>query len=114
NSIIEYGEPRVIRSRSRSRPGRTRREQGQVNVQQEAESDEQSSSAIDIPQTPHGWSYAHRSSSVAQQNRNLPDDEPDVFGVRSASLPAEEVDRARDLHRITSADLTSSGLFAQI
>jgi autophagy-related protein 13 len=49
---------------------------------------------------------------VAQQNRNI-DDEPDFFGLRSASLPAEEVDRQRDLQQITAPDLTSSGLFAQ-
>ncbi|KAH7383187.1 autophagy-related protein 13-domain-containing protein [Pyrenochaeta sp. MPI-SDFR-AT-0127] len=111
NSIIEYGvEPRV--HRSRSRPGRTAREQDPVNVEEQSESEDQGTDAIDIP-SPRPWNYARRSSSVAQQNRNLPEDEPDVFGVKSASLPAEEVDRVRDLHRITSSDLTSSGLFAQ-
>lgn len=107
NSIIEY-EPR----RSRSRPGRTTREPDSTNVEEQSEGEDQNGNAIDIP-SPHPWNYARRSSSVAQQNRNLPEDEPDMFGVRSASLPAEEVDRARDLQRITSADLTSSGLFAQ-
>ena len=110
NSIIDYGEPLVVRSRSR--PGRTIREQDPVNTQQQSENEDQTD-AIDIPQPINPWSYDRRPNSVAQQIRNLPDDEPDVFGVRSASLPAEEVDRARDLHRITSADLTSSGLFAQ-
>lgn len=107
NSIIEY-EPR----RSRSRPSRNTREQEPVNVAEQSEGEDQNDNAIDIP-SPRPWNYSRRSSSVAQQHRNLPDDEPDVFGVRSASLPAEEVDRARDLQRITSADLTSSGLFAQ-
>ncbi|KAH8725169.1 autophagy-related protein 13-domain-containing protein [Phaeosphaeriaceae sp. PMI808] len=107
NSIIEYEPPR----RSRSQAGRAAREQGQTNVEEQSEN-EDGTIAIDIPQSPRHWSY-RRSSSVAQQNRNLPEDEPDVFGVRAASLPAEEVDRARDLQRITNVDLTSSGLFAQ-
>lgn len=110
NSIIEY-EPRVRRSRSRS--GRTPREQGPVNVEEQSESEDQGTNAIDIPTSPRLWNYTRRSNSVAQQNRNLPEDEPDLFGVRSASLPVEEGDRARDLQRITSPDLTSSGLFAQ-
>lgn len=107
NSIIEYEAPR----RSRSQAGRQAREQGPVEVGEQSEGDDDTG-AINIP-SPRPWNYTRRSSSVAQQNRNLPEDEPDMFGVRAASLPAEEVDRARDLHRITSADLTSSGLFAQ-
>lgn len=110
NSIIEY-EPRVRRSRSRA--DRAPREQDPVNVEEQSEGDDDNANAIDIPTSPRPWNYPRRSSSVAQQNRNLPEDEPDLFGVRSASLPGQEVDRARDLHRITSADLTSSGLFAQ-
>jgi autophagy-related protein 13 len=109
NSIIEYDPPH----RSRSRAGRSAREQDPVNVEEQSE-DEDGTTAIDIPMSPRPWNtYARRSSSVAQQNRNLPEDEPDMFGVRAASLPTEEVDRVRDLHRITSTDLTSSGLFAQ-
>ncbi|KAL6702926.1 autophagy protein 13 [Coniothyrium glycines] len=107
NSIIEY-EPR----RSRSRPERTAREHESANVEEQSEMEDQNDNAIDIP-SPRPWNHVRRSSSVAQQNRNLPEDEPDVFGVRSASLPAEEADRVRDLQRITSADLTASGLFAQ-
>lgn len=108
NSIIEY--PTAHRSRSRgSRPSR---DQGPVNVEEQGDG-EDGTDAIDIPLSPRPWNYPRRSSSVAQQNRNLPEDEPDMFGVRAASLPAEEVDRARDLQRITSTDLTSSGLFAQ-
>lgn len=109
NSIIEYDQPH----RSRSRGGRTVRDQGQVNEEEQREGQDETI-GMDIPLSPRPWNYARRSSSVAQQNRNLPDDEPDLFGVRAASLPAEEVDRVRDLHRITSADLTSSGLFTQI
>lgn len=108
NSIVDYGEqPR----RSRGETSRTRRDQGPVDVGEQSEVDDDPG-AINIP-SPRPYSFNRRSSSVAQQNRNLPEDEPDVFGVRAASLPAEEVDRVRDLHRITSADLTSSGLFAQ-
>ncbi|KAF2036816.1 autophagy-related protein 13 [Setomelanomma holmii] len=107
NSIISYEAPR----RSRSQAGRQAREQGPVDVGEQSEGDDDGR-AINIP-SQRPWNYTRRSSSVAQQNRNLPEDEPDVFGMRAASLPAEEVDRVRDLHRITSADLTSSGLFAQ-
>jgi autophagy-related protein 13 len=106
NSIIEYDQPH----RSRSRGGRNTRDREQANVEEQSEG-EDGNIGMDIP--PRPWNYNRRSSSVAQQNRNLPEDEPDLFGVRAASLPAEEVDRARDLHRITSTDLTTSGLFAQ-
>jgi autophagy-related protein 13 len=109
NSIIEYDQP----TRSRSRPGRRTREHGPVNVAEQSENEDHNPDAIAIPTSPRPWNYNRRSSSVAQQNRTLPDDEPDVFGVRSASLPSEEVDRNGDLQRITSAGLTSSGLFAQ-
>jgi autophagy-related protein 13 len=108
NSIIEYEPPH----RSRSRTGRSAREQGPINLEEQSEN-EDGTTAIDIPLSPRPWNYNRRSSSVAQQNRNLPDDEPDVFGVRAASLPAEEVDRARDVQQITGTNLTSSGLFAQ-
>jgi autophagy-related protein 13 len=108
NSIIEYEPPH----RSRSRAGRSAREQSAANLEEQSEN-EDGTTAIDIPLSPRPWNYARRSSSVAQQNRNLPEDEPDMFGVRAASLPVEEVDRARDLQQITSANLTSSGLFAQ-
>lgn len=107
NSIIEY-EPR----RSRSRPGQSSRAQEAVDVQERSESEDQATNAIDIPNSPRPWNYARRSSSVAQQHRAM-EDEPDFFGLRSASLPTEEVDRERDLHRITAPELTSSGLFAQ-
>ncbi|PSN73676.1 hypothetical protein BS50DRAFT_193005 [Corynespora cassiicola Philippines] len=108
NSIIEYEQPR----RSRSRPGHSARDQEAVDVEERSEGEEQASHAIDIPTSPRPWNYPRRSSSVAQQNRAA-EDEPDLFGLRSASLPTEEVDRERDLQRITAADLTSSGLFAQ-
>lgn len=106
NSIIEY-EPR----RSRSRPGHPSRGQ-EVDVQEQSESEDQATNAIDIPTSPRPWNYVRRSSSVAHQQRAM-EEEPDLFGLRSASLPTEEVDRERDLQRITAPDLTSSGLFAQ-
>lgn len=107
NSIVEYEQPR----RSRSRPSAVH-EQEVNDIGESSEGDDEGTNAIDIPTSPRPWNYARRSSSVAQQNRNM-EDEPDLFGLRSASLPAEEVDRQRDLQRITATDLTSSGLFAQ-
>jgi autophagy-related protein 13 len=108
NSIIEYDDPR----RSRRPFSRSAREHGPANVEEQVEDDE-GTPAMNIPTSLRPWNYTRRSSSVAQQNRHLTEDEPDLFGVRAASLPLEEADRARDLHRITSTDLTSSGLFAQ-
>lgn len=99
NSIIEY-EPRPRRSRS-SRPSR---DQDTTGAQEVNEGDDPSTNAIDIPTSPRHWNYARRSSSVAQQERNLPDDDLDVYG-RAASLPLTDADRAKDL--------TPSGLFVQ-
>ena len=101
NSIIEY-EPRPRRSRS-SRPNR---EQNTADIQEPNEEDDPSTNAIDIPTSPRHWerNYVRRSSSVAQQDRNLPEDDLDNYG-RAASLPLTEGGRARDL--------TPSGLFAQ-
>ncbi|KAF2874304.1 autophagy-related protein 13-domain-containing protein [Massariosphaeria phaeospora] len=107
NSIIEY-EPR----RSRSRPSHTSRGQETVDVQEHSDGEEQGSNAIDIPTSPRPWNYPRRSSSVAQQNRTM-EDEPDLYGLRSASVPPEEVDRQRGLQRKAATNLTSSGLFAQ-
>lgn len=108
NSIASYDPPSVRVRRS----GASRTPRERANSEIEGQDDDASgTTAIDIPSSP--WDPPRRSSSVAQRNRNLPEDEPDLFGVRSASLPAEEGDRARDLQRITSGNLTSSGLFAQ-
>ncbi|KAL1604420.1 autophagy protein 13 [Nothophoma quercina] len=98
NSIIEY-EPRPRRSRS-SRPNR---DQDTTDMPEPNEGDDPSTNAIDIPTSPRHWNYPRRSSSVAQQERNL-DDEPDIYG-RAASLPLTDADRVRDL--------TPSGLLAQ-
>lgn len=106
NSTVEY-EPR----RSRSRPSHVSREQD-ISDNQQPDGDDQATTAIDIPTSPRPWNYIRRSSSVAQQNRAM-EDEPELFGLRSASLPTDEVDRERDLENITASDLTSSGLLAQ-
>lgn len=106
NSIIEY-EPR----RSRSRPGHGSRGQNPVDVQERTEGDE-GTNAIDIPTSPRPWNHPRRSSSAAQQQRAL-EDEPDFFGLRSASVPVDESDRERDLERALAPDLTPSELFAQ-
>lgn len=101
NSIIEY-EPRPRRSRS-SRPNH---EQETSDTQDPSEGIDPSTNAIDIPTSPRHWerTYARRSSSVAQQDRNLPEDDLDNYG-RAASLPLKDGGRAKDL--------TPSGLFAQ-
>lgn len=106
NSIIEY-EPR----RSRSRPGHTSRGQDAVDVQERNEHDE-GTNAIDIPTSPRPWNHPRRSSSAAQQQRAM-DDEPDFFGLRSASVPVDESDRDRDADHGLAPDLTPSELFAQ-
>lgn len=106
NSIIEY-EPR----RSRSRPGHPSIGQEAADVQERHESDE-GTNAINIPTSPRPWNHARRSSSVAHQQRAL-EDEPDFFGLRSASVPMDDSDRERDMDRITGHELTPSGLFAQ-
>jgi autophagy-related protein 13 len=107
NSIVEY-PPR----RSRSRPGHAAREQDGARTREVRQTEDQGTTAIDIPTSPRPWNYARRSSSVAQQNRTLEDD-PDSFGLRAASLPTDDVDRERETQRATASDLTSSGLFAQ-
>jgi len=108
NSIIEY-EPR----RSRSRPTHPSRGQDTVDIEERSEGDDQGTNAIDIPTSPRPWNYIRRSSSVAQQQNRVLEEETDFFGLRSASLPVEDVDRERDLHRIIAPNLTSSGLFEQ-
>lgn len=99
NSIIEY-EPR----RSRSRPGHSSRGRDVTDVQERSENDE-GTNAIDIPTSPRPWNHPRRSSSAAQQQRAL-EDEPDFFGLRSASVPVDESDRE------LAPDLTPSELFA--
>ncbi|KAF3006820.1 autophagy protein 13 [Curvularia kusanoi] len=102
NSIIEY-EPRPRRSRS-SRPNR---EQEASDAQSPDEGTDPGTNAIDIPTSPRHWerTYARRSSSVAPQDRNLPEDDLDNYG-RAASLPLKDAGRVKEP--------TPSGLFAQV
>lgn len=101
NSIIEYEPPR----RSRSRPRHTSHGQDTVDVRERSDNDE-GTNAIDIPTSPRPWNHhPRRSSSVAQQQRAM-EDEPDFFGLRSASVPVDESDRE------LPPDLTPSELFA--
>lgn len=107
NSIIEYEhEPRRSRSRPRHSPHREQ-ELTQARDTAQGAGREQATTAIDIPTPPRPWSYTRRSNSVAQQNRNL-EDEPDTYGIRSASLPAEERERQRE--RDAEVDLSMSEL----
>ncbi len=88
-SIIDYSH-QPHRSRSRARTSSTGEEE---TPRGESSSDtttrEQGTNAIDIPTLPPSWAYMRRSSSVSQRHRNI-DDEPDLYGMRSASLPTEE------------------------
>lgn len=113
NSIIEYEPPRRSSQTRHGRASRGHTQDRTHDVAEPSENEGQGNEGIAIPNSPRLWNYDRRSSSAAQRNQNLPDDEPDLFGLRSASLPSDEVERARELQRITNADLTSSGLFAQ-
>ncbi|KAF2434176.1 hypothetical protein EJ08DRAFT_495046 [Tothia fuscella] len=85
NSIANYSEPR----RSRSRGGRRDIEATREEASSDTTTRDTGTTAIDIPTSPRSWAYARRSSSVTQQQRAL-DDEPDLYGRRSNSLPADE------------------------
>lgn len=83
NSIIEYDPPR------QSNRGRTPRGENQESHPEEPEPSDAPSTAIDIPTSPRAWPFVRRSSSASQQQRII-DEEPDLFGLRSASLPTDE------------------------
>ena len=89
NSIAEYSVPRRLSQRSRTTPERLE------DVADDDQGNEIGTNAIDIPTSPRPY-YPHnrRSSSVAQQHRNLPveDDLGDLpFGIhRSISLGAND------------------------
>lgn len=86
-SAVDYSEPH----RSRSRPRNVSRREDDI-TQEESASDATSrdgTNAIDIPTSPRQWLYPRRSSSVSQQNRIL-DDDPDLYGMRSASMPMDD------------------------
>ncbi|KAB2570080.1 Autophagy-related protein 13 [Lasiodiplodia theobromae] len=88
NSIIDYSE------QTRSRSPRVRRleeETGTGDAGSDSTTRErEGSNAIDIPTSPRPWPFARRSSSVSQQNRNTLEDEGEMFGLRSASLPTDD------------------------
>ncbi|EKG12816.1 Autophagy-related protein 13 [Macrophomina phaseolina MS6] len=88
NSIIDYSE------QTRSRSPRNRRldeESGTGDTGSDSTTRErEGTNAIDIPTSPRPWAHVRRSSSVSQQNRNTLDDDNELFGLRSASLPTED------------------------
>lgn len=90
NEVLDYGEmPR----RSRSRGIRTHEEVADDVGSDSTARDTAAMGAIDIPTSPRAWPFVRRSSSVSQQNRVPLDDEPELFGLRSSSLPGAVEDR---------------------
>lgn len=92
NSIIDYGDagdgPR--RSRSRNNRRRSANEEPELEeVSSDTTARDTGTTAINIPTSPRPWPYGRRSSSVSQQQRMPVEDEPEYFGLRSASLPNE-------------------------
>ncbi|KIW04328.1 uncharacterized protein PV09_04619 [Verruconis gallopava] len=88
NLTIDYGDT-VRRSRTRRRsPTEAMREE---NSSEGTARDNTGTNAIDIPTSPHAWPYVRRSSSASGRTRERGlEDEPELYGMRSASLPAEE------------------------
>lgn len=87
NSIIDYSD------QTRSRSPRNRRleeETGPGDNGSDSTTREQGTNAIDIPTSPRPWAYVRRSSSVSQQQRNTLDEDNELFGLRSASLPTDD------------------------
>ncbi|KAF2091615.1 hypothetical protein K490DRAFT_7559, partial [Saccharata proteae CBS 121410] len=88
NSIIDYSEPR--RSRS-PRPGMRNDVEEQRGESGSDSTTREGTQAIAIPTSPRPWAYnARRSSSTAQPQRNTLEDEADLYGLRSASMPTDE------------------------
>lgn len=83
NSSVDYAPTTRIASRSRNIEGLA--EEPTVSAQTTHEG------AIDIPTSPRPHPHARRASSVAHQNRALPD-EDDIDAHRSISLGAEDRD----------------------
>lgn len=88
NSTIEY--PRRVPSRGEDRRPRP----ADMDGAQDARSNRDSSTgAIDIPNSPRPFHPSYRrSSSAAQQARNVPDEDEEIFpfGMRSASLGVDD------------------------
>ncbi|MBE7180084.1 MAG: hypothetical protein INR71_02565, partial [Terriglobus roseus] len=94
-SVLAYEEVRRSRSGARSAAGRRSAGREELDTEPEAgpaSLEREGSVAIPIPTSPRPWSYARRSSSVAQQHRQavLEDGDTDLYGLRSASMPTEE------------------------
>jgi autophagy-related protein 13 len=78
----------VRRSRSRRRsPAEVMREENSS----EGTAQDTGTNPIEIPTSPRAWPYVRRSSSASGQRRERGlEDEPDLYGIRSASLPTDE------------------------
>lgn len=88
NSTIEY--PRRVPSRGEDRRPRPTATDGAQDTRSNRDS---STGAIDIPNSPRPIHPSYRrSSSAAQQARNMPDEEDEMFpfGMRSASLGVDD------------------------
>lgn len=62
---------------------------------------------MDIPTSPRAWPYVRRSSSVTQQQQQRAlEDQPDIYSIRSASLPTEDRTELSmsELLRVTEAN----------
>jgi autophagy-related protein 13 len=102
NSIVNYGEARRSRSHSRRDVEPTHEEDSSDSTTRDT-----GTNAIDIPTSPRSWAYARRSSSVSQQQQRALDEEPDLYGIRSASMPAEDRTELSisELLRVTEANI---------
>ncbi|KAE9973081.1 hypothetical protein EG328_004418 [Venturia inaequalis] len=83
----DYSEPRRSRSNRRRDMVETTREEDSSDTTSRG----RGTNPVDIPTSPRAWPYVRRSSSVTQQQQQRAlQDEPDLYGIRSASLPAED------------------------
>ncbi|KAK8210631.1 autophagy-related protein 13 [Phyllosticta capitalensis] len=85
NSIIDYDE----------QPHRSRNPRSRHDVEDTGDNGSDSTAqderpGMAIPTSPRAWPFARRSSSAAQQHRNQLEDDTELFGMRSASLPTED------------------------
>jgi autophagy-related protein 13 len=83
----DYTEPRRSRSNRRRDIVETTREEDSSDTTSRG----RGTTPMDIPTSPRAWPYVRRSSSVSQQQQQRAlEDEPDIYSIRSASLPAED------------------------
>ncbi|TKA68575.1 hypothetical protein B0A49_09100 [Cryomyces minteri] len=88
NSIIDYSQERTRGHMQSGTRGEDESESG--DAADNTRLREEGTNAIDIPLSPRTYPHGRRSSSVAQQQRTLNDDDVLPFGMRSTSLPVEE------------------------